>query len=91
MDLFLGMSHLPLGRSAANCREASLGVGVHTLTDSLPGQRVSACTCKGEDHPGPVNTKGRGAPEIDAIEVSLFSNHRASPRSELANNRLKST
>jgi len=40
---------------------------------SLPGQRVSACTCKGEDHPGPVNTKGRGAPEIDAIEVSLAS------------------
>jgi hypothetical protein len=40
------------------------------LISSLPGQRVSACTCAGEDHPGPVNTKGRGAPEIDAIEVS---------------------
>jgi hypothetical protein len=40
------------------------------LMVSLPGQRVSACTCSGEDHPGPVNTKGRGAPEIDAIEVS---------------------
>lgn len=48
----------------------------HPLTrrsyTSLPGQRVSACTCKGEDHPGPVNTKGRGAPEIDAIEVCLL-------------------
>lgn len=37
----------------------------------LPGQRVSACTCAGEDHPGPVNTKGRGAPEIDAIEAQI--------------------
>lgn len=44
--------------------------GDHLLIVSLPGQRVSACTCKGEDHPGPVVTKGRGAPEIDAIEVS---------------------
>lgn len=28
----------------------------------------SACTCPGEDHPGPVNTRGRGAPEIDVFE-----------------------
>ncbi|EJD55714.1 SKN1-domain-containing protein, partial [Auricularia subglabra TFB-10046 SS5] len=38
----------------------------------LPGQRLSACTCKGEDHPGPWLEKegryrGRGAPEIDII------------------------
>ena len=38
---------------------------------SLPGQRTSACTCAGEDHPGPDVSKGRGVPEIDAIEVSI--------------------
>jgi beta-glucanase (GH16 family) len=34
---------------------------------NLPGQRLSSCTCPGEDHPTPG--KGRGAPEIDIIEV----------------------
>jgi hypothetical protein len=28
-----------------------------------------ACTCPGEDHPGPVNNIGRGAPEIDVLEA----------------------
>lgn len=36
----------------------------------LPGQKLSACTCKGEDHPGPWlddedRYRGRSAPEID--------------------------
>lgn len=39
----------------------------------LPGQRLSACTCKDEDHPGPTVDKsrfrGRGAPEIDILEA----------------------
>ncbi|KAI0746638.1 beta-glucan synthesis-associated [Daedaleopsis nitida] len=35
----------------------------------LPGQRLSACTCAGEEHPGPSNSKGRGVPEIDIIEA----------------------
>jgi beta-glucanase (GH16 family) len=38
----------------------------------LTGQRLSSCTCPGEDHPGPVvNGKfaGRGAPEIDILEA----------------------
>lgn len=34
----------------------------------LPGQRLTSCGCKGEDHPTPGT--GRGAPEIDIIEVS---------------------
>ncbi|KAI5968005.1 hypothetical protein CANMA_002773 [Candida margitis] len=39
----------------------------------LPGQRLSVCTCFGEDHP---NTGvGRGAPEIDIIE-GLFEHGR---------------
>ena len=29
----------------------------------------SACTCPGEDHPGPDVSKGRGAPEIDVLEA----------------------
>ncbi|CCF56320.1 hypothetical protein KAFR_0B00200 [Kazachstania africana CBS 2517] len=32
----------------------------------LPGQRLSVCTCDGEDHPN--QGTGRGAPEIDVIE-----------------------
>jgi hypothetical protein len=36
----------------------------HT-TDTAP----SACTCPGEDHPGPSVKVGRGAPEIDILEV----------------------
>ncbi|KAF9443205.1 glycoside hydrolase family 16 protein [Macrolepiota fuliginosa MF-IS2] len=35
----------------------------------LPGQRLSACSCPGGDHPGPVDNKGRGAPEIDIFEA----------------------
>ncbi|KAF8200296.1 beta-glucan synthesis-associated protein KRE6 [Pholiota molesta] len=39
----------------------------------LPGQKLSACTCKGESHPGPVRSDGsyvgRAAPEIDVFEA----------------------
>ncbi|WWC67831.1 uncharacterized protein I206_101748 [Kwoniella pini CBS 10737] len=38
----------------------------------LPGQRLSACTCAGEDHPGPNVGVGRGAPEIDMIEAQVI-------------------
>lgn len=37
----------------------------------LPGQRVSACTCPGSDHPGPNVGTGRGVPEIDIIEAQI--------------------
>ncbi|GAA5845505.1 hypothetical protein JCM9279_003056 [Rhodotorula babjevae] len=37
----------------------------------LPGQRLSACTCEGEDHPGPSVNVGRGAPEIDVTEQQV--------------------
>ncbi|KAI3480525.1 hypothetical protein L1887_57373 [Cichorium endivia] len=40
-----------------------------------PGQRLSACTCPGEDHPGPKDSSGnfvgRSAPEIDIIEAQV--------------------
>lgn len=36
-----------------------------------PGQKLSACTCPGSDHPGPSVTAGRGVPEIDIIEARI--------------------
>lgn len=38
----------------------------------LPGQRLASCTCPGEDHPSPG--RGRGAPEIDALEGTAYNN-----------------
>ena len=37
----------------------------------LPGQRLSACTCPGSDHPGPSVKNGRGVPEIDIFETQI--------------------
>ncbi|KAJ2919796.1 hypothetical protein MD484_g531, partial [Candolleomyces efflorescens] len=41
----------------------------------LPGQRLSACTCPGESHPGPMKSDGsyvgRSSPEIDIIEATI--------------------
>lgn len=41
----------------------------HDGISYLPGQKLSKCTCKGEDHPTPGT--GRGAPEIDVIEGAM--------------------
>ena len=41
-------------------------------TSYLPGQKLSACSCDGEDHPTPGT--GRGAPEIDVFEASADPN-----------------
>lgn len=38
---------------------------------NLPGQRLSACTCPGSDHPGPSVGNGRGAPELDILEAQV--------------------
>ncbi|KAI9884492.1 MAG: hypothetical protein M1823_003707 [Watsoniomyces obsoletus] len=35
----------------------------------LPGMRLPACTCSGEDHPTPG--KSRSAPELDALEATV--------------------
>jgi len=37
----------------------------------LPGQRWSACTCPGSDHPGPSVSTGRGVPELDILEAQI--------------------
>ncbi|PLW30291.1 hypothetical protein PCANC_14021 [Puccinia coronata f. sp. avenae] len=38
-----------------------------------PGQKLSRCTCAGQDHPGPITSdgtfKGRSSPEIDMLEA----------------------
>ena len=40
----------------------------------LPGQKLTSCSCSGEDHPNPGT--GRGAPEIDILEGSVDPNNR---------------
>jgi hypothetical protein len=48
---------------------------VDGLQSYLPGQRLSACTCPGEPHPGPIRPDGsyvgRAAPEIDIFEATV--------------------
>ncbi|CAK5283866.1 unnamed protein product [Mycena citricolor] len=47
-----------------------LPTAVHDeMLSFLPGQRASACTCPGSDHPGPSTSVGRGVPEIDILEA----------------------
>lgn len=45
----------------------------------LPGQRLSACTCKDEPHPGPKRADGtyvgRAAPEIDMFEAQVSGDY----------------
>lgn len=39
-----------------------------------PGQKLSACTCPNQDHPGPATSSGyvgRGVPEIDILEAQI--------------------
>lgn len=44
-------------------------------SQSCSGQRLSACTCPGENHPGPVlpdgSFPGRSAAEIDIFEAQV--------------------
>jgi beta-glucan synthesis-associated protein KRE6 len=47
---------------------ASYQLSVFNLTRLLA---VSACTCPGEEHPGPSISTGRGAPEIDVLEAEM--------------------
>lgn len=43
----------------------------HGQLSYLDGMRSPSCTCPGEDHPGPNNTVGRSAPEIDVLEAQV--------------------
>ncbi|KAF9497733.1 glycoside hydrolase family 16 protein [Pleurotus eryngii] len=53
---------------------AATGSQGNTELSFLPGQRLSACTCTGSDHPGPRTDVGRAAPEIDIIETQIDTN-----------------
>ena len=64
-----------LGPPAALHSGAETGYNRIYSTTSVswqPGQRLSACTCDGDDHPGPKdrngNYVGRSAPELDLFE-----------------------
>jgi hypothetical protein len=49
----------------------------------LPGQKLSRCTCPGEDHPGPFKDgqfPGRAAPEIDVFEAQVGDLYDSGPR-----------
>lgn len=53
--------------------------GTPSAADGLsyqPGQKLSACTCSGEDHPGPSTSVGRGVPEIDIFEAQVAAGWR---------------
>ena len=49
---------------------ATGGLNGGTLSE-LPGQKLSACSCPGSDHPGPSTSVGRGVPEIDIFEAQI--------------------
>lgn len=48
----------------------------------LPGQRLSACSCDGSDHPGPDVGTGRGVPEIDVFEAQIDTSIRRGEMSQ---------
>ena len=50
---------------------ASTGGNGGEILSSQPGQKLSACSCPGSDHPGPRYNVGRGVPEIDIIETQI--------------------
>lgn len=70
-----------LGPSAAITSGSQTGFNSKYHTTMLswqPGQKLSACTCPGDDHPGPQNAdgtyRGRSAPEIDMFEAQVDGN-----------------
>jgi len=59
-----------IGKDGQPVAVATAGKGGVPLS-SQPGQRLSACTCPGSDHPGPSVNVGRGVPEIDILEAQI--------------------
>ncbi|CAD6934693.1 unnamed protein product [Tilletia controversa] len=59
-----------IGKYSASDPNELDGKGPKRLS-SLPGMRFPACTCDGEDHPGPNRKVSRTAPEIDALEAQI--------------------
>ena len=61
----------PAQMTRDNTPAASLTGGLGGILSQLPGQKTSACTCPGSDHPGPSTSVGRGVPEIDIFEAQI--------------------
>lgn len=61
----------PAGTGPEAALNATNFLGTSGPLSYLPGQRLSACTCPGEDHPGPNVNVGRGVPEVDALEAGV--------------------
>jgi beta-glucan synthesis-associated protein KRE6 len=57
-------------KSGTPAAAATGGLNGNILSE-LPGQKTSACTCPGSDHPGPSTSVGRGVPEIDIFEAQI--------------------
>jgi hypothetical protein len=70
--LVRGYSRVQVVRKSANSHPCFI------IQSMLPGQRLSACTCPGESHPGPQRQDGsyvgRSAPEIDLFEALVAGN-----------------
>lgn len=59
-----------IGKDGQPASAATGGVGGGILS-AQPGQKLSACTCPGSDHPGPSVNVGRGVPEVDILEARI--------------------
>ena len=59
------------GPPAALNANGLFSAGYNNELSWLPGMRFPACTCPGEDHPGPNNNVGRSAPELDILEAKV--------------------
>ena len=51
--------------------------------------RSSACTCPGEDHPGPNVNTARSAPEIDIIEAQIQTDRNTGTKHSYASQSLQ--
>ena len=65
----------PDGTGPHAALHANSMMGKNKQISKLPGMRASACTCPGEDHPGPRNNVARGVPEIDIFEAQVKGKH----------------
>ena len=59
-----------IGKDGQPASAATGGLG-NGILSAQPGQKLSACTCPGSDHPGPSVNVGRGVPEVDILEARI--------------------
>ncbi|KAJ1021165.1 hypothetical protein NDA16_003951 [Ustilago loliicola] len=59
------------GPAHATYANGAFSYQVNHKLSYLPGLRFPACTCPGEDHPGPNNKVARSSPELDMLEATI--------------------